>query len=1001
MPLTLARGARRSVLLDHLVEHLDGLALGPFGSARVIVATRETARVTSQEVSSRLGISAGIAYVTPAELMRSLADVAGVGADRSRWLGTPLDMAVQAALAEVAAAHPLLRAAWESDGSRPGRRRATAVRLARLLRSYVDLEPDLVSSWLDGGEDGPGGVALPEAARWQPALLRAAVAAVEVDPLETLGAVLDAARLDPTPTLLLGVDHLTVPDMRVLGALAQDRPVTLVQKSGTAGERWALPLSTRTVDLPGAPLPPPVVAVHDSHGEARQVEVLRDELTRAFADDPTLEPRDVAIVCPQPERYAALLDAAFSPGDASGLHPGRQLRVQQVGGVEPNPLVLLLVDLLRLGSSRATASGLVELLLRPAIAHRWRLTDRHTVVELVSGAGIRWGLDSAQRSQFGLADVAQNTWLRGLDRLLVGLAVAPGDDAGLGLSGAEVVAAPDMDTVGSLCEIVSRLRHLIAATSDAATIPAWVRRCRAALDSLVGLPRADEWQQVATARLLTRLETDHAADLTQLTRHEFTLLLADLGTTYRRRAAAGNGSLAVLSLGELPHVEFRLVALLGVTDDVVPGRTGLPADCVDLGDAAPDPRIRRRDQLLEHALCAERLLIVRQARSQRTNDKVALPVAISWLLDRLGAAPSPVAHPPTATSAGNFHAPASFDSAALAGALARRGRTALPGRHQRRRTAARTRPVGTAPEQVSIEQLAQFLADPARAFLKSAAGITVYRAAEVSDEIPLEAGGLQRWAIMSDLLGAWKAGLSGDEVETALRHREEHPPLAIGRLAFESARADAWSLWELAGSEWASELEEHRLSLTLDLAELGVLELTGDVRTRGGAAVAVTASTGDEQLIAPWLESLALAACGHASPARLYRLVRVFGDVRPQSLSFTVEDQADATQWLSTVARAYALGQHRLLAVPATPAIQFARETAAGTFAPSEWAGGFRGYRQRKWNWPGRSWEVFFDSDVSELFTDEPLPTDPANGSASAFAAWASALYGPLVRSLA
>ena len=79
------------------------------------------------------GAFAGIAYVTPAELMRSLADVAGVGADRSRWLGTPLDMAVQAALAEVAAAHPLLRAAWESDGSRPGRRRATAVRLAQIV----------------------------------------------------------------------------------------------------------------------------------------------------------------------------------------------------------------------------------------------------------------------------------------------------------------------------------------------------------------------------------------------------------------------------------------------------------------------------------------------------------------------------------------------------------------------------------------------------------------------------------------------------------------------------------------------------------------------------------------------------------------------------------------------------------------------------------------------------------------------------------------------------
>ena len=84
------------------------------------------------------------------------------------------------------------------------------------------------------------------------------------------------------------------------------------------------------------------------------------------------------------------------------------------------------------------------------------------------------------------------------------------------------------------------------------------------------------------------------------------------------------------------------------------------------------------------------------------------------------------------------------------------------------------------------------------------------------------ADALQRWTIMSDLLTAWKSGLSGDEVEKALRQREEHPPLEIGRLAFESARADAWSLWEVAGGEWASELEEHRVSVTLDLADLGV-----------------------------------------------------------------------------------------------------------------------------------------------------------------------------------
>ena len=57
--------------------------------------------------------------------------------------------------------------------------------------------------------------------------------------------------------------------------------------------------------------------VHACHGPARQVEVLREVLLGLLADDPTLEPRDILVMCPDIEAYAPLVAAAFGMGDGS------------------------------------------------------------------------------------------------------------------------------------------------------------------------------------------------------------------------------------------------------------------------------------------------------------------------------------------------------------------------------------------------------------------------------------------------------------------------------------------------------------------------------------------------------------------------------------------------------------------------------------------------------------------------------------------------------------
>ena len=91
-------------------------------------------------------------------------------------------------------------------------------------------------------------------------------------------------------------------------------------------------LAAGTTSPPTPPSTPPrrtldpddrCVQVHACHGPARQVEVLREVLLGLLADDPTLEPRDILVMCPDIEAYAPLIAAAFGMGEAIGRRPSR------------------------------------------------------------------------------------------------------------------------------------------------------------------------------------------------------------------------------------------------------------------------------------------------------------------------------------------------------------------------------------------------------------------------------------------------------------------------------------------------------------------------------------------------------------------------------------------------------------------------------------------------------------------------------------------------------
>ncbi len=93
------------------------------------------------------------------------------------------------------------------------------------------------------------------------------------------------------------------------------------------------------------------VQVHACHGPHRQVEVLREVIVGLLADDETLQPRDVLVMCPDVETFAPLVSAAFGlhePG--ADRHPGQRLPVRLADRAlrQVNPLLDTVATLLEL-----------------------------------------------------------------------------------------------------------------------------------------------------------------------------------------------------------------------------------------------------------------------------------------------------------------------------------------------------------------------------------------------------------------------------------------------------------------------------------------------------------------------------------------------------------------------------------------------------------------------------------------------------------------------------
>ena len=530
--------------------------------------------------------------------------------------------------------------------------------------------------------------------------------------------------------------------------------------------------------------------------------MLRDVLTGLLEDDPTLEPRDIIVMCPDVDAYAPAITAAFGLGSLiEGGHPGHQLRVQLADRAPrvTNPVLAVATDLVGIAAGRATASEVLALAASPPVRRRFALTDDDlaTAETWARQSGVRWGLNAPLRKAYKLERFGQNTWQTGLDRLLAGVAVAEHDLLVGDVLPLDDVSSSDIDLAGRLAELVARVQDCVERLQDAGPVRERLAVLRETVLSLSETAPGDAWQLAQFERTMARVASGvdaHAGPGTQVRLTDLRGMLDVESGARPTRANFRTGNLTVCTMVPMRSVPHRVVCLLGLEDGTFPRTQTVDGDDVLARDPVTgelDLRSQDRQLLLDAVMAAtEKLVLLYTAVNPSTGQERPPSVPLGELLDALDrTAAEPVRdrivvrHPLHPNDVRNLTpgvlAPAepfSFDPAALPGARAAadpldRPTPFLDG----------PLPDATTGADLALADLQAFFANPARAFLRQRLDIAAPGETERGDEsIPVDPNALEQWAVGDRILRRLLAGGDATAVFDAEPPRGGLPPGILG-----------------------------------------------------------------------------------------------------------------------------------------------------------------------------------------------------------------------------
>lgn len=631
---------------------------------------------------------------------------------------------------------------------------------------------------------------------------------------------------------------------------------------------------------------------HACHTALREVQTLHDALLAMFTADPSLKPREVAVMMPDVAAYQPAIEAVFG-----GLpeHDPRFLpyNLGDVSAGAAHPAARLFLTLLDAPNSRWACSEILAVLAVPGVMRRLGLdtSQLEHLSRQLQESGVRWGEDEHARARTG--GYREFSFAFGLDRMLAGFAC--GDDeqalvAGVApLAGVEGSGVARVDALLAVLAVWRKLREWSSREMDAAE---WQRRLNALFDGLY----AGDPNDIAESRALERVRGalaelaghTEAASLQALPWHDLRAFLRERLAQPDPQQRLFAGGITFCGMVPLRVVPFRVICLLGMGEAAFPrrdpgGLDPLTADRRAGRAQRGDRSVREDDRLLFLQLIAS----ARDAfyaswigRDAHSNETLAPSVVVAELMDLLREgylaadaidALLPRVEPlhPFDASLFDAHAPRSHGKEWLAAAGAPEAESAnTPFVPESSLPQLESAQAGT----LALDELRRFLLDPARGFLEQGLGMMLPREErDDADDEPLSpTDGLTRWRLTRALLDFGEGNASGDR--DLLRARGQLPPGALGDEALREAHVRADALRDAVQAFTAGAAPLPAETLRVEWEDGVSLEgAPADAYPHGVLHLRPGAIDGRHVLRA-WLDALLCAAAGIDKPVTLVGL---------------------------------------------------------------------------------------------------------------------------------
>jgi len=360
------------------------------------------------------------------------------------------------------------------------------------------------------------------------------------------------------------------------------------------------------------------------HSHLREVEALQDYLFKLLDESSELSPKDVIVMMPDVQNFAALIDAVFSrPAlDQYGQPQYLPYGISDQMLALDQPMVDVLSGILQLSKLRITATEVLDWLDIEAIRARFAISeeDLEQVHAWVSGLNIRWGLSESHRDQClstmtkTKGSGSENTWLSAFKRLLAGYVYGVSEPVHDGAGDVFAQSQHSRETqllAGKLMRFLDCIEQTLSQQKGKHSIQEWLSRVALFWESWFDSQYlSDEVQRLMDQSISSISEQVHYADFEQ--EISFTIVAEVIGAGFEKERVSQRflaGKINFCTLMPMRSIPFKVVCMMGMNEGQYPRpEQKVSFDLMATSESRVGDRSRREDDryLFLEAICSAR-----------------------------------------------------------------------------------------------------------------------------------------------------------------------------------------------------------------------------------------------------------------------------------------------------------------------------------------------------------------------------------------------------------